>query len=205
MGIGQKIKELRERQGITQKQLADALGISSKTIGHYETDRIMPSVEVLKKIADFFGVPVDYFFKSNEIEIISEHGTKRIPIYSAPVSAGFGVYPDEVYLQGYIVVPHQLADFAVRVIGDSMAPVAPEGSILLVKKTLMPLNGDMVVATYDGWVYVKWYIKQGDTILLVSENTKYAPIIVSEKERFIVHGVVVDVMTGKPRKYLGGM
>lgn len=206
MEIGIRIKELREAKGITQAELAKSIGVSPQTIGHYEAGRVLPPVDVLKRIADFFGVSIDFFFQSKEVEMIAtEQGIKKIPIYSAPVSAGLGVYPDEVYLFGYIQVPHMLADFAVRVIGDSMTPVAPEGSILLVKSTIMPLNGDMVVATYDGWVYVKWYLKQGDKILLISENSKYAPIVVEEKERFIVHGVVVDVMTGKPRKYMGGM
>jgi transcriptional regulator with XRE-family HTH domain len=55
-----KIKELRLLKEKTQAQIANALGIAQQTYARYELDGIMPPVEMLKKIADYFNVSIDY-------------------------------------------------------------------------------------------------------------------------------------------------
>ena len=59
--IGTKIQVLRKNRGITQFDLADALGLSRATISNYEVNRRSPSIDELKRFADFFGVGLDYF------------------------------------------------------------------------------------------------------------------------------------------------
>ena len=163
MNIGKKIKQLRTLKGIKQEELAKAINVSQKTISHYETGRVIPPVDVLKSLADYFGVTVDYFLTDKpgqpEVDFVDVK-FKTVPLYSAPVSAGNGVFPDEVYIVGEVKAISDNVDYAVKVVGDSMEPVAPEGSILFVKKQNYAFNGDMIVCTYDGWVYVKWYIKR---------------------------------------------
>lgn len=56
---GERIKGLRRERHLTQQQLADALGIERSSIGKYETGS-MPSAEVMLRLAEFFGVSVDY-------------------------------------------------------------------------------------------------------------------------------------------------
>ena len=56
-----RLKELRAREGITQEQLAEAIGVERSSIGKYEGKQaIVPSVDVLKSLADYFGVTVDF-------------------------------------------------------------------------------------------------------------------------------------------------
>ena len=63
MNYGQKIKELRERNGITQKELSRYLGIDAKLYSHYETeDRIIPCKH-LYAISLYFNVSLDYLFE----------------------------------------------------------------------------------------------------------------------------------------------
>lgn len=54
------IKNLRLTKGLNQVQLADKLGVKKQSISNWENDNIMPSVDMLVKIADFFGVTTDY-------------------------------------------------------------------------------------------------------------------------------------------------
>ena len=54
-----RIKTLRKRRGITQQQLAAALGISQCAISAYERNTRKPQILLIKKIADYFGVTVD--------------------------------------------------------------------------------------------------------------------------------------------------
>jgi len=54
------LKMLRLQHGLTQQELAEQLGISAVTISGYELGRREPSIEILERIADCFGVSVDY-------------------------------------------------------------------------------------------------------------------------------------------------
>ena len=51
-----RIKELREKEGLTQKQLAKKAGLSNQSISFYEANRRKPKIETWKRLADFFGV-----------------------------------------------------------------------------------------------------------------------------------------------------
>lgn len=62
MEIGQKLKELRKSEKMTQRQLAEELGISRVNYTRYETDAARPDFETLIKIADFFDVSLDEIF-----------------------------------------------------------------------------------------------------------------------------------------------
>lgn len=56
----QRIKELRKQQKISQKSLADKLGVSISTVSGYENGQRTPPVETVKKMAAIFHVSVDY-------------------------------------------------------------------------------------------------------------------------------------------------
>lgn len=71
---GNKLRKIRESKGLLQKEVADALKISTSTIGMYEQNRREPDNDTLKKIANYFEVSTDYLLdntpkKSEEEEI----------------------------------------------------------------------------------------------------------------------------------------
>lgn len=58
--FAQRFKYLRQSKGLNQVQLGENLGVKKQTISNWENDNIMPSVEMLEKIATFFQVSTDY-------------------------------------------------------------------------------------------------------------------------------------------------
>lgn len=64
--LGQRLKELREERGMTQKQLAQALGLNSVTYLHYEKSQREPPLSLLADMAAFFEVSVDYLLGLTE-------------------------------------------------------------------------------------------------------------------------------------------
>ena len=58
--LGQRIKKQREIKEISQRKLADLLGVSPSTIGMYEQNRRSPDKDMLLKLATIFNVSVDY-------------------------------------------------------------------------------------------------------------------------------------------------
>lgn len=66
--IAKKIKTLRKTRGLTQSQLADALGVQRATVSNYEIGRRSPHIKELEKIASILGVSLDYFgVNKNEV------------------------------------------------------------------------------------------------------------------------------------------
>ena len=59
--FSQRLKELRKKKHITQEQLAAIIGVERSSIGKYESKaHTIPSDDVKYKIAEYFGVTVDY-------------------------------------------------------------------------------------------------------------------------------------------------
>lgn len=60
MTTGKIIKRLRTEKELTQKELADKLGVTRGSIGLYEQEKRSPDNEMLTKLANFFNVSTDY-------------------------------------------------------------------------------------------------------------------------------------------------
>lgn len=61
-----RLKELRLERGMTQKELAGALGLNAVTYLHYEKGQREPPLSLLADIAVFYGVSVDYLLGMKE-------------------------------------------------------------------------------------------------------------------------------------------
>lgn len=60
MSFGEKLKQLREEHELNQDSLAKLLNLHRGTISKYETGDLAPNDETKKKIADYFGVSLDW-------------------------------------------------------------------------------------------------------------------------------------------------
>lgn len=60
MLFSERLRELRQKKGLSQSQLADALNISKSAISMYELGKREPDLETLEGIADFFNVDINY-------------------------------------------------------------------------------------------------------------------------------------------------
>lgn len=73
--IGDKIKELRKINDITQQELANKLGISFQALSNYENNRRNPNVEQIKLICIFFNISADEL-----LEIETEKDRQKVQI-----------------------------------------------------------------------------------------------------------------------------
>lgn len=72
--LGERIRELRTKKGLEQKELADILKVHKGTISNWENDKRNPDNEMLSKIADFFSVSVDYLLgRENPLSILRDY------------------------------------------------------------------------------------------------------------------------------------
>ena len=78
--LSEKIKELRKAKRVSQVEMASALGLTKQCVSNWENDNIQPSVEMLVKIADYFGVTTDYLLCRKETDVISVEGLTPVEI-----------------------------------------------------------------------------------------------------------------------------
>lgn len=118
-----------------------------------------------------------------------------IPLSEESVAAGFPS-PAEGYIEKTLdlnehLIHHPAATFFVRADGESMtgAGIFP-GDLLVVDRSLNPVNGSVVIAVVDGDFTVKRLSLSNGKIRLLPENSNFEPITITEQHDFQVWGVV---------------
>jgi DNA polymerase V len=128
--------------------------------------------------------------------------SEPLPLYSTKVQAGFpspaeGDVENKLDLNEYLI-DHPVATFFVRVAGDSMIEAGiHENDILVVDKSLNPVDGKIVVAVINGEFTVKRLRYKKDKAYLVPENKNYSPIILAsdkEGDGSYIWGVVTSII-----------
>lgn len=72
--FGEIIKNLRTAHNINQVQLANVLDVSKQTISNWENNNIMPSIDMLIRIANYFCVSTDYLLELDSKQYIEVTG-----------------------------------------------------------------------------------------------------------------------------------
>lgn len=195
------LKELRKTKNVTQIELSKALNISHGAVAMWETGKRQPDSDMLKSIADYFGVSVDYLLcrTENKKSPVIENEVELNDRYAIPllgrVVAGVPLESQE-NLEGYIFISYKPKEnyFALRVHGDSMINAGiRDKSVLVVHKQSYAENGDIVVALINGESTVKRFKLYGENIFLMPENPAFEPIPVLKGSDFFILGKVVEV------------
>lgn len=83
---GNTIKELREKKRYTQKQLAELLNVSDKTISKWETGKGLPDVGIIAELAATLGISLAELLTGEYVENRNRSGNmKKVAFYVCPV------------------------------------------------------------------------------------------------------------------------
>ena len=58
--LAKQLRYLRQSKELSQVQLAEKLGVKKQSVSNWENDNVIPSVEMLERIAEYFNVSTDY-------------------------------------------------------------------------------------------------------------------------------------------------
>lgn len=77
--FGEKLKRIREEKGLRQADVGIAVGVSASAILQYEKHKREPSFDLIDRLANFFEVPVAYFFTETDVPrlnaIVEKYGS----------------------------------------------------------------------------------------------------------------------------------
>jgi len=206
--ISQNINHLRKLHKLSQQALAEAMDIPRTTLGDYERGKTEPNINMLIKLASYFGVKVDDLIQTNlsnlEYEKIKNKNLKilavsvdsdlkeNIELVDTKAEAGYlDSFSDPEYIRELpkISFPNipQGTYRGFEINGDSMLPIEP-GSIVICSylERLSEIKDHktyVIVSRRDGLVYKRLRIDQEkQTLLLSSDNEVYRPYELSFDE-----------------------
>lgn len=88
MSIGLRIKDLRKGHGISQKKLAESIGVSAGNVGEWELGRSKPGADALISLSRYFNVSTDWLLTGMAAD------TQKLE----QTSVGIDLSPDEIEL-----------------------------------------------------------------------------------------------------------
>ncbi len=135
----------------------------------------------------------------NEVYTFIENNANKYPLFSSNVSAGYPVVADDhvdrsMSLDDYLI-PNPTSTFFIKVDGESMRDAGIfSGDIVVVDRSIEPKSKKIVVASVDGGLTVKRFIKESSGVVLMPENDEFKPIWFKDGKDLHVWGVVVGVI-----------
>lgn len=216
----EKLKARRKELKLTQKDIADQLGISYQAYSAWERGIKTPSREKVKLLEQILNVPKGYF---TEVEIVRLYNSlsddakdqalsyvrnlvqkeqcKNVVSISEKLyeyhvyeqmSAGIGssVYNDQNYDTVYF--NEELAhDFASWISGDSMEPKYQNGSVALIRETGFDYDGAVYAVVWNSQTFIKKVYREENGLRLVSINKDYKDIQIPYNENPRIVGKIV--------------
>lgn len=186
INIGAKLQALRKMRGLTQGDLAKYLDCTRTAISNYELGTREPDFASLEKLAQYFNVPVAYFF-DDVMPVGGGMPIRRIPIIG-DTAAGAPITAERVYDE-YVELPDdgKRYDAAVHITGDSMEPTYRLGDLALLRYQPDVEDGEAAVVCIDDSVTLKRVYHINGGLMLQSDNPRYKPIIINGEKHTNIH------------------
>ncbi len=192
MTIGERLKELRERLGMSQVDFASKINVSKQSLYKYENNIItnIPSdkIEAAAKVGNVS--PAYLMGWDNNIAPISGESKEKkkgvtIKVLGR-VAAGIPIEAVESIIDTEEISLELAATgefFGLQIHGDSMEPRICEGDVVIVRQQDDAESGEIVIAAVNGTdATCKRLRKYRDGIELISFNPSYAPMFYSNED-----------------------
>lgn len=186
MTVYEKIRQLREEQGLSQQDLADKMGYKSRSaINKIELGLRDISHSKVIAFAEALGVSPAYLFGWTDDKQSGAKQGVKIPVLGT-VPAGIPLEAIEEILD-YEEIPTKMAQqgdfFALQVKGASMEPKISEGDVVIIKKQEDVDSGDIAIVMVNGYDATVKKIKKFDGgINLIPLNPDFDVMTYSNKE-----------------------
>ena len=194
MKFGDKLKQVRQNRGLSQREFADILGTSKQVISRYELGQTTPKISVVAKWCQTLGINIDDML--NESRIIPLDGldfpqpcitedTVKFPVIGE-AAAGYEHIALEDWSGETVEIPnqylhgHPASDYIVlTVCGDSMYPLYLNGDkVLVLKQSTLDRSGQIGLILYEGenaTLKKIEYVEGEDWLKLIPLNPEYPP------------------------------
>lgn len=187
---------------LPQSEIAKRINVSPQTFNTWIQGKAIPRMGKIQLLADYFKIEKSDLIEEKSNITISQ-GIK-IPVLGS-VPAGVPITAVEDILD-YEEIPQLWANqgefFALKIKGDSMEPRMQSGDVVIVRQQSSADSGDTVIVLINGdEATCKKLEKTGNGIMLISTNTKYAPMFFSNEQISDLPVVILGKVVENRQKY----
>ncbi|MDF4820353.1 peptidase S24 [Vibrio parahaemolyticus] len=182
--IGERIRDLRLKKRLSQKDLAKNVGVSPTAISQWEREEYEPRGKNLSKLSKALGTTVDYLTAAVQppIKDFTVQPCVLVSFYpEVNAAGGAGSYNDHENLE-YTPLPnnvlnnHNINDVScIKLSGDSMSPVVPDGALIAFDRSESQIyDGKMYVFRHNGLLRMKCLKQTSYDLIIHSHNPEYS-------------------------------
>lgn len=180
---------LMNQHGENVTDFSDKTGIAYSTVNDWKNGKKMPRGGSLQRIANYYGVNISNLTSSTSLNNGYSNATYidklvKIPIIGE-IACGDPILAEE-NISGYREEPADYLPhgnlFYLKTKGNSMTPTIPVNSYVMIREQPEVEDGEIaaVLVNSDTEATLKRVKRQGDIMMLVPDNSDYAPYIVTE-------------------------
>lgn len=193
--IAKNLKRLMDDRELSNVELSEIIGVSESTVGKWLLEKSIPRMGAIEKLASYFHINKSDLLedRSNAKEIKLDIEPRKIPILGK-IAAGTPILAVENHEDYFDTSEFINADFALQIQGDSMiGSRIYDGDIVFLKKQSFIDNGQIGAFLIDGEATLKIFNKQNNTVMLLSSNPSYSPIVLSPDKENLILGKLIGV------------
>lgn len=193
------LNELRKQQKISISELARKVDMSKSTVSQYFNGKLQFPLNRAHDFARALGVTTDDLLGLDLSKVNPINRLTKIPLLGT-IACGDPILADE-NITSFLVEPADYLPsgklFYLRAKGQSMEPTIKNGSLVLIRQQPEVEDGEIaaVLFTDDDEATLKRVKRSGDTMILLPDNRRYEPIIVSKDNPVRILGKAVRVTT----------
>ena len=174
---GERIRKIRQKAGLAQKDFAQKLGVSLVTMNRIENGRRQPDIVLLQNLAEFYGADLNWLVWGQQSTTQFAQG---VPIVD------MAAVEEEIRSKERISLPGGPAcDYAIVVVDDTMMPVLRPGDFAFVKMEEPKVGEIALIRDANGIVRLRRRGQDDQGELYLAENPDFAPTRNSDQLRVI--------------------
>lgn len=155
MTLGQKLRKIRSKFGLSQEQLAEVINVSRQAITKWENDGGLPDVSNLQEISEVFGVTVDYLLNDDS----------NLPALSMKKKLDRNKYKNKVVMYSEVLKEYYPEPYEIFVLSRTKKLNFIE---LILDTFIAPSIGPVSMADELGDLSPYYLVKKDDLKLLVN-------------------------------------
>lgn len=184
--FAKNLRALIDEKQLNQSKLAESIGVSPMSVSNWLNRGMVPSMEILELIMELYGLSYDDLLSEQYGYFKKTHGgfdSKGLaaanpkpayaPLYGT-VHAGSTNEPE--LIDDCVPIPYEVFQghkhgYFLRVVGDCMDKVYPEGCYVFVDPEMAPRSGSIGVVAVDGSDYIMRRLYKGASVLVLSPES----------------------------------
>lgn len=202
MNIGNIIKLLLYESGLNESELSRHTGIAKSTINNIINHNSNPTCQVLKQIAQFFGITISQLIGEDDLTKNRVRGLYYPESYTLTKIPLLQFNEIEPFLQDelklghnskWISSEHELSNhsFALFIDNDMYNLFIPKNSIIIVNTSLQPNYGDIILIKTNNSITIKQLLLNNDKCFLKTLDSNFNTVFPINKKD-IVFGTIVE-------------